>query len=48
MDAGKLKVFVEESFSMADAARAWEKSRAGHTRGKLIIKVSEGPTHKRQ
>ena len=48
VDAGKLKVFVEESFSMADAAKAWEKSRAGHTRGKLVIKVSEGPTHKHQ
>lgn len=42
-DAGKLKVPVEQTFSMEDAAKAWEKSRAGHTRGKLIIKVSENP-----
>jgi NADPH:quinone reductase-like Zn-dependent oxidoreductase len=47
-DAGKLKVFVEESYSMADASKAWEKNRAGHTRGKLIIKVSDGPTMKHQ
>jgi NADPH:quinone reductase-like Zn-dependent oxidoreductase len=47
-DAGKLKIFVEESFSLADASKAWERSRTGHTRGKLIIKVSEGPTMKHQ
>jgi hypothetical protein len=33
---------------MTDAARAWEKSREGHTRGKLVIKVSAGPTMKHQ
>ena len=47
-DAGKFKVNVEEVFSMADAGKAWEKSRAGHTRGKLVIRVSEGPTMKHQ
>jgi NADPH:quinone reductase-like Zn-dependent oxidoreductase len=47
-DAGKLKMFVDESYSLADASKAWQKSRAGHTRGKLIIKVSEGPTMKHQ
>lgn len=41
-DAGKFTVFVEESLPMAEASTAWEKSRAGHTRGKLIIRVSEG------
>lgn len=44
--AGKLKVFVEETYPLADAAKAWDKSRAGHTRGKLIILVSAGPTMK--
>ncbi len=48
VEAGKLAVFVEEIFSMADAEKAWERSRAGHTRGKLIIRVSEGPTMKHQ
>jgi NADPH:quinone reductase-like Zn-dependent oxidoreductase len=47
-DAGKFKVFVDATFSMADAAKAWEKSREGHTRGKLIVVVSEGPTMKHQ
>ena len=47
-DAGKFKVFVEATYSMADAAKAWEKSREGHTRGKLIVVVSEGPTMKHQ
>ncbi|MEO8020060.1 MAG: NADP-dependent oxidoreductase [Pseudomonadota bacterium] len=47
-DAGKFKVFVEETFSLADASKAWDKNRAGHTRGKLIIQVSPGPTMKHQ
>jgi len=47
-DAGKFKVFVDESYALADASKAWDKSRGGHTRGKLIIKVSEGPTMKHQ
>lgn len=46
--AGKFKVFVDGVFPMEQAAQAWEKSRAGHTRGKLIIQVSEGPTMKHQ
>jgi NADPH:quinone reductase-like Zn-dependent oxidoreductase len=47
-DAGKFKVNVDEAFAMADTAKAWQKSRAGHTRGKLVIKVSAGPTMKHQ
>jgi NADPH:quinone reductase-like Zn-dependent oxidoreductase len=47
-EAGKFTVFVEQSYSMADAEQAWAKSREGHTRGKLIIRVSEGPTMKHQ
>jgi len=47
-DAGKFSVFVEQTYTMADAARAWEQNRAGHTRGKLIIAVSAGPTMKHQ
>jgi NADPH:quinone reductase-like Zn-dependent oxidoreductase len=47
-DAGKFKVNVDESFAMADASKAWRKSRSGHTRGKLIINVSAGPTMKHQ
>ncbi|HTU64831.1 MAG TPA: NADP-dependent oxidoreductase [Steroidobacteraceae bacterium] len=47
-DAGRFKVYVEETYPMTDAGRAWEKSREGHTRGKLVIRVSEGPTMKHQ
>jgi NADPH:quinone reductase-like Zn-dependent oxidoreductase len=47
-EAGKFKVFVEQTFPMADAAKAWDENRAGHTRGKLIIVVSPGPTMKHQ
>ena len=47
-DAGKFRVHVEGVYPMADAAKAWEKSREGHTRGKLIIQVSPGPTMKHQ
>jgi NADPH:quinone reductase-like Zn-dependent oxidoreductase len=39
-DAGKYRVYVEAIYPMAEAAKAWEKSRDGHTRGKLIIRVS--------
>jgi len=47
-DAGKFKVHVDEAYALADASKAWEKSRGGHTRGKLVIRVSEGPTMKHQ
>jgi NADPH:quinone reductase-like Zn-dependent oxidoreductase len=47
-DAGTFKVFVEAEFSLADAAKAWDRNREGHTRGKLIINVGEGPTKKLQ
>ena len=47
-DAGKFKVFVDGTYALADASKAWSKSREGHTRGKLVIQVSEGPTMKHQ
>lgn len=47
-DAGKFTVSVEQTYTMADAAKAWERNRAGHTRGKLIIVVSPGSTMKHQ
>jgi NADPH:quinone reductase-like Zn-dependent oxidoreductase len=45
-EQGRFKVYVDEVFALADAGKAWEKSRTGHTRGKLIIRVSAGPTMK--
>lgn len=47
-DRGKFKINVEEAFPLAAADQAWAKSRTGHTRGKLVIRVSEGPTMKHQ
>jgi hypothetical protein len=47
-DAGKFQVPVEQTYAMAEAGRAWDKSRGGHTRGKLIIQVSPGPAMKHQ
>jgi hypothetical protein len=41
-------VFVDGTYAMTDVAQAWMKSRGGHTRGKLIIQVSAGPTMKHQ
>ncbi len=39
VDAGKLKVPVQQVFSMEDAGKAWDISRSGHARGKLIVRV---------
>jgi NADPH:quinone reductase-like Zn-dependent oxidoreductase len=47
-DAGKFKVSVEAVYPMEDAGRAWLKSREGHTRGKLVIQVTPGPTMRHQ
>ncbi|WP_314175302.1 NADP-dependent oxidoreductase [Streptomyces winkii] len=38
-DSGKLKVHVEESLPLAEAARAWRLSQAGRTRGKIVLTV---------
>ncbi len=47
-DAGKFKVYVEAAYPMTETKKAWMKSREGHTRGKLVIQVSPGPTMKHQ
>jgi NADPH:quinone reductase-like Zn-dependent oxidoreductase len=47
-DAGKFKVYVDGTYSLAEAAKAWEKSRDGHTRGKLIIQVAANPAKQPQ
>lgn len=39
IDAGKVKVEIAETYALADAAKAWEQSQTGHTRGKLVITV---------
>jgi NADPH:quinone reductase-like Zn-dependent oxidoreductase len=40
-DQGRLSVAVERAFPLAQAAEAWRLSRAGHTRGKLVLTVGE-------
>jgi NADPH:quinone reductase-like Zn-dependent oxidoreductase len=47
-DHGKFKVFVEHAYPLDQAGSAWEKSRSGHTRGKLVIKVSGGTALQKQ
>ncbi|MFD8580205.1 NADP-dependent oxidoreductase [Streptomyces virginiae] len=38
-DAGRLTVNVEHALPLADAAKAWELSAAGRTRGKIVLTV---------
>lgn len=39
-DAGKYRVHVEETLPLAQAAQAWERSRSGRTRGKLVLAIN--------
>ncbi|MEJ0039269.1 MAG: NADP-dependent oxidoreductase [Gammaproteobacteria bacterium] len=36
----KYGINVEQKLTLADAAKAWEMNRAGHTRGKIVLVVS--------
>jgi NADPH:quinone reductase-like Zn-dependent oxidoreductase len=47
-DDGKFRVNVQQVYPMEQTLDAWISSRKGHTRGKLVIRVSEGPTMKHQ
>ncbi|MEV7611486.1 NADP-dependent oxidoreductase [Streptomyces sp. NPDC089799] len=38
-DAGKLSISVEHALPLAEAARAWELSASGRTRGKIVLTV---------
>ncbi|MFJ3905002.1 NADP-dependent oxidoreductase [Streptomyces sp. NPDC090025] len=40
-DEGRLTVFVERVLPLAEAAEAWRLNSEGHTRGKLVLAVSE-------
>ena len=40
----KFGINIEQKLTLADAAKAWEMNRAGHTRGKIVLVVSSGPT----
>jgi NADPH:quinone reductase-like Zn-dependent oxidoreductase len=43
-NAGQLHINIEEQVLLAEAATAWDHSRAGHVRGKIIITVSPEST----
>lgn len=40
-NVGKYQVNVDQVFPLADAGKAWEQGRTGHTRGKLIINIPQ-------
>jgi len=40
-DAGKFTVAIDSQFGLADAAKAHERSQAGHVHGKIILKVAD-------
>lgn len=39
IDVGKLKIYVEKVFPLAEAAQAHSLSQQGHTRGKIVLQV---------
>ena len=42
LESGDVRVFVDRVFDLDDAAAAHGALEAGHTRGKLVLKVGEG------
>jgi NADPH:quinone reductase-like Zn-dependent oxidoreductase len=43
-DAGKLHISIDQRMPLADAGQAWEESRSGHVRGKIILDVTPETT----
>jgi NADPH:quinone reductase-like Zn-dependent oxidoreductase len=39
-DQGKFRIHIDRQFPLADAAKALELNRQGHTGGKIILVVS--------
>ena len=39
-NSGKFHISVEKRMPLADAAKAWDESRSGHVRGKIILDVA--------
>ncbi len=38
-NSGKFRVNIDQQLPLADASKAWDLSRAGHTGGKIILEV---------
>jgi NADPH:quinone reductase-like Zn-dependent oxidoreductase len=43
-NSNKYGINIEQKMTLADAAKAWEMNRAGHTRGKIVLVVSSEAT----
>jgi len=43
VDAGRLRVVVDQSFPLEQTRAAWERSMSGRTTGKLIVEVASSP-----
>jgi NADPH:quinone reductase-like Zn-dependent oxidoreductase len=43
-DAGQFRVSVEKRLALVDAGKAWDESRKGHVRGKIILEVAPETT----
>lgn len=43
-NASQFKVSVEQKLPLAEAGKAWEDNRTGHTRGKIVLEVAPEPT----
>ncbi|MBN9172622.1 MAG: zinc-binding dehydrogenase, partial [Microbacterium sp.] len=41
LESGSIRVFVDRVFDLADAAAAHAELERGHTRGKLVLRVSD-------
>lgn len=41
VDAGKYDVHIDAVLPLADANKAWEMNRSGHTRGKIVLTMPE-------
>ncbi len=42
LESGDVRVFVDGVYELADAASAHRAVEAGHTRGKLVLRVADG------
>jgi NADPH:quinone reductase-like Zn-dependent oxidoreductase len=42
LDSGDIRVHVDQVLDLEDAAEAHRQIEAGHTRGKIVLRVSEG------
>jgi NADPH:quinone reductase-like Zn-dependent oxidoreductase len=42
LESGDVRVFVDQVFDLADASSAHDAIETGHTRGKVVLKVSDG------